>query len=380
MGAERVARGWSVRRIFRYSIRALMLLVLVLAVPLGWVVNRAHRQRDMVERIRQTGGEAWYAGEAEILAAGHPGLKWLADTLGVDFLDTIEGCTIGRMGTEADLIAAVEALPAAKAIGIRGARVSARGIRALGTMPALERVWFERCTLGPEERAAVAALTRPRELVFDRVALDGALAFLEPLAALESLTITETPIRDASLASLARLTRLQELTLDRTGLTDAGMPHLAALKNLTLLVLSRNAVGDPGVEHLRGMRLLSFLMLDRTRVGDRGLKTLAALPELTSLSLVGTRVTDSGLAEMGRFPTLQFLNLDETEVGDAGLGAIKVSRTLSVGVERTRVTPAGIKRFRMSNPLVVVDGVDEDDDPAVLTSLPTTAPPAAGPK
>jgi hypothetical protein len=42
------------------SLRALMILVLVVAAALGWRVNRAHTQARAVARIKQAGGLVVY--------------------------------------------------------------------------------------------------------------------------------------------------------------------------------------------------------------------------------------------------------------------------------------------------------------------------------
>ena len=52
-------RWWRLPRL-RVSLRALMIIVLVLGCGLGWVVRRAHVQRDAVAAIERCGGRVWY--------------------------------------------------------------------------------------------------------------------------------------------------------------------------------------------------------------------------------------------------------------------------------------------------------------------------------
>jgi hypothetical protein len=49
-----VSRPW--RRFLRFSVRGLIVLVLVIGVGLGWIVRRAHIQRDAVSAITKAGG------------------------------------------------------------------------------------------------------------------------------------------------------------------------------------------------------------------------------------------------------------------------------------------------------------------------------------
>lgn len=82
----------SPRRFLRLSLRGLMLLVLVIAAPLGWIVHRAHIQRDAVAAIVRAGGTVRYDpqyknGKPVNAPLRTPG--WMAAWVGVDYLDTV---------------------------------------------------------------------------------------------------------------------------------------------------------------------------------------------------------------------------------------------------------------------------------------------------
>ena len=47
-------------RFFRYSLRTMLVVVLVLSVWLGYYANRAARQRRAVDEIRELGGQVFY--------------------------------------------------------------------------------------------------------------------------------------------------------------------------------------------------------------------------------------------------------------------------------------------------------------------------------
>ena len=54
------ARGrWRKPRI-RFGVRALMAIVFVAACGLGWIVQRAHEQRDTVDALRRAGFVIYY--------------------------------------------------------------------------------------------------------------------------------------------------------------------------------------------------------------------------------------------------------------------------------------------------------------------------------
>ena len=82
----------------RLSVRLLMALVLLAASGLGWVVNRAHVQRDAVAAIVRGGGTVlydWdvtyvpgqpYGDDYRLTINGKPKWpKWLIDHLGPDY-------------------------------------------------------------------------------------------------------------------------------------------------------------------------------------------------------------------------------------------------------------------------------------------------------
>ena len=58
MPAGTVARSW--RRFLRFSVRGLIVLVLVIGVWLGWIVRSARIQREAVAAIQHAGGQVAY--------------------------------------------------------------------------------------------------------------------------------------------------------------------------------------------------------------------------------------------------------------------------------------------------------------------------------
>src|SRR5262245_42659950 len=83
-------KRWSLR----FSLRSLLLVMLVLCVALGWQVERARKQRDAVEWVREHGGTVGY--EYQFDDHGRrlehpllPGTEWLRNHLGIDFLDRV---------------------------------------------------------------------------------------------------------------------------------------------------------------------------------------------------------------------------------------------------------------------------------------------------
>jgi hypothetical protein len=58
MRAETVSRPW--RRFLRFSVRGLIVVVLMAGVWLGWIVESARTQRETVAAIKSAGGAVCY--------------------------------------------------------------------------------------------------------------------------------------------------------------------------------------------------------------------------------------------------------------------------------------------------------------------------------
>ncbi len=83
-----IAVSRSRRRLLRFGVRWLIVLVLVIGAGLGWIVRSARIQREAVEAIQHAGGVAWYNWEWKDghASGGEPfAPKWLVNRIGVDY-------------------------------------------------------------------------------------------------------------------------------------------------------------------------------------------------------------------------------------------------------------------------------------------------------
>jgi hypothetical protein len=88
---ETASRPW--RRFLRFSVRGLIVLVLVIGVGLGWIVRSAYIQRDAVAAVKKAGGSVSYDREpsdGDNALAGSPWTpRWLVDFVGVDYFGAV---------------------------------------------------------------------------------------------------------------------------------------------------------------------------------------------------------------------------------------------------------------------------------------------------
>jgi hypothetical protein len=92
----------------------MMASILFRATGFGWVVQRAHVQRDAVSSVRSVGGEGWYKWQRSAPPKdGRPGWrKWLGDRLGRDFFEDVTVVTFGprSMDTEMEAVGRLDRL------------------------------------------------------------------------------------------------------------------------------------------------------------------------------------------------------------------------------------------------------------------------------
>jgi len=213
-----------VRRRFPYSLRTLLLLVLVLSVPLGWFaieMRRARRQKEAVEAILMAGGEV-------IHDSGWLG-RWPADEFYSDVI----------------------------AVNLIGAEVTDAELQQLKVLTSLRGLFLS-----------------------DTQVTDAGLKHLKELTYLDGLSLHDRQVGDAGLKHLKGLTNLKALSLHNTQVTDAGLVHLRVMTNLEKLILNNTQVSDAGLKHFKGLTNLKELWLGDTNVTDAGVKKLQkALPK-----------------------------------------------------------------------------------------------------
>jgi hypothetical protein len=248
-------------RFVRFSLRGLIVAVLVIGGWMGWLVRSARVQRQAVAAIEQAGGHVYYDWErndGRPIPNGKPlWPKWLVHSLGVDYfgnIDTIFLCDSGA-GRNRDALesalAHVSHLRRLKFLCLDRSYVSEEGMKHLEGLTSLQKLSLNSADVG-----------------------DAELAHVKALSGLRSLYIQGTRISDTGLRHLAGLTYLRRLSIGGTGVSDAGLVHIGKLTNLQFLSLVDVKITDVGLEHLKGLSGLNMLSLDQTRVTDAGTRRL----------------------------------------------------------------------------------------------------------
>lgn len=235
-------------RWYQFSLRSLMIFVLVCGALLGWggtYYRRLNEQRQAVTRILSLGGSVqydyqWQEGNPDY-SASPPGPKLLRMMLGDDAFARVE-------------------------------KVSFPGV-------------------SPNVRVK-----------------DSDLAVLAALRNLDTVAIADDNISDEGLRHLATLGRLRGLSLHSKKIGDHGLEHLRDLVNLRNLSIFGTKVTDKGMEQLKGLENLDSLNLSDTQVTTEGVARLSAAATLRELVFYGANVKDSTLARLDALKGLEFCN------------------------------------------------------------------------
>lgn len=253
-------------RRFRFSVRLLMLMVLLVGLWLGWRVEKARTQREAVTAVHRLGGTIEYDytfdEKGYFQPGGRPrGPEWFWRQLGPEYAGEVHNVAFDM-----------------------------RHARQITNLSCLD------------------GLTRLRSLSLDYASeiTDAELIHLEPMQHLQSLWLGDSQVGDAGLARLKDHAEIEDLYLGGTRVTDAGLVHLGRMKDLRVLFLNRTKLSDAGLARLAGLKRLKRLMVSGAGITDQGLDYLMGLSRLELLDLDGTGVTDAGVAGLKRaLPKLQ---------------------------------------------------------------------------
>lgn len=282
-------------RRLRFSVRQLLILILMVGGCLGWVIRSERIQREAVAILKKNDALVWYNWECKdgkYIPNGEPWApKWLLDYMGVDFFSHV--VLVQGLRTDVELAAA-------------------------GRLP------------GIEELSLSGSLT------------DAALVNLRSLTSLKRLSLHSGNITNAGLVNLKDLTSLETLELGSDGITDAGMEYVADLPSLRELCLNCS-VGDAGLKKLNGRNNIELLALLNTQITDDGLAVLEGWTRLKRFVFIRPQFTDAGLAHLKNLTQMTYLDVSSSRVTDAGLASLEgLTRLEELWLANTRVTEAGL--------------------------------------
>ena len=224
----------------RFSLRALIVLVLLIGAGLGWLVRSAHVQRDAVAAIRRAGGSVsydWEWSNGKSIPGGKPWApRWLTDLIGVDYFAHVTSVWLQPAATDGAIVEVghLTQLERLQLVGSfhqrRRTSTSEGAYQTLGTLP--QQHSGQRRRAGTSEGADQAQVPPPQRHSGHRRRASASEGADQSLGT-DPQRHSGHRRRAAHLKGLTNLTVL--FLLDDTQVTDAGLMHLKGLTRLSSL-------------------------------------------------------------------------------------------------------------------------------------------------
>jgi len=294
MNRENKAKGrWKT-----ISLRGLLLLVLVIALCLGWIVHKAREQREAVAALQKFGGfvhydwefalgpvkvprgnSIWIPSWGKFTPAGKPRAPyWMRRGVGDEYFQSIAHVSLYvdikkgfadstwvNMGPADDALRKLTTQKSVRTLQIGGQQVTDENLSYVGQMTGLEELsisWAFHLT-------------------------DKGFLQLSGLKRLRILEVDNSKMTDASLEAIGKLTNLEELRVGGAGFSDRGLAHLKGLTRLKYLSLGEGnqQISDAGLEFLKSVEELEHLDLSGWHVSDEGIAKLRDLKNLKTVQI-----------------------------------------------------------------------------------------------
>jgi Leucine-rich repeat (LRR) protein len=367
------------RRWLQFSLRTLLVTMLVVGAASGWIgsrLQRARHQEQVVKQLTQLGASVFYDFEwenfEEVLLTLNfdsprtpPGPEWLRSLVGDDCFRRVVGVHFQSGHRSEEVVRLAATLPDVIYLNLSGyadQNLTDAGLAALANLPKLEQLEVNNSARITNDGLRVlprltklqglvltgnkqmdvsglrhiAGLPNLRTLEYDANCFDeddlGQLCGVTSLQKLKLLGLVHSM---KALATLGRLPALEELSFEGRPLGDFVSSHdrtaLRSLHNLKKLELwAAQSNGIDNLEWLAEIPNLEELRIQGSEKfpSDELLSVLARLKKLRVLRLESEAVTSDGMVHLTALKKLEVLDLAGTDVGDRAVPYLQQMKSL----------------------------------------------------
>ncbi|MCU0878176.1 MAG: hypothetical protein MUF06_10360 [Pirellulaceae bacterium] len=350
--AESSGTSASGRRWLQFSLRTLLIVMLLAGVLLGYI--GFERRRAAALQSQFAGLQALSVNTSALVGDPSPRPGWLRAILGDDSPAYLRSISLAGRKVDDAKLAGLASFPRLEVLSLLCTEVRGPGLELLTESPRLRRLDLGASTIGDEGMKSVGKLTGLTDLVLGNTRISGqSLNDLAGLSRLRRLNLHRTDIADDHLTALAAWPELRVLQLSRTQVTDAGLEHLEELQ-LDSLDLSETRVTDDGIVALRNLPLRE-LVLTGTDVQGTRIGLFTGFRRLQAVDLEHAPIAESCAWELATLPMLEHLNLSRTNVTDAIIPALASCRRLTrVNLKGTKLTREGFDQLQQARPELTI--------------------------
>lgn len=212
------------RRWFQWSLRALLVFVLLCAISCSWLAVRlreVQERREAVATIEGLNGHAvcyYWMGDEGTLG------KWLRSALGDDFFATFYHANVSHDAA----MKCLQKLPQLKSLTLYSPQVTDAELKYLTDLPRLEKI-----------------------SVIQTGTTDAGMTYLRDAHQLRKLVFLRTEATGPGLAQLKEMPHLEELAFFDTRTTNLTLMHLKDFSQLRSLVLVGTCASPEAVSELQ---------------------------------------------------------------------------------------------------------------------------------
>ena len=351
--AEKRRRRW-----YQYSLRSLLILMLLVSLFMSWFTvkrKRALAQKKAVEAIVAADGIVQYDYEFDkngdwVKGATGRGLQWLRKVVGTDYFDSVASVQVdSKEGVEG--LAGLADLKSIE-IDVTGFNASASVDECIKGIPEIEGV-EELKIKGAHPGSAFDALGRLKQL--KRLRLDylssgplpdnrdapdlSGLRSCKDLRDVAILNCWDLP--EKTVASLNILSQLERLDVYRTSLDRFDVAHLSNLTKLReLRIVTEQGHGIAPISPSPGLVAENPLILEHV-------EEFSKFKRLEKLSLVWSDLKSSDLGFLHDLPALRELDLSNCpNIDDSAAPYLKKMKHLtSLNLEGAKISQAAAERI-----------------------------------
>lgn len=332
-------RRTFLRRMLRVRLWHLLLLMTLLAIPLGTVIQTAKRESDAYKFLKAH--RAAGVGDASEFA------KWFPPSVremynGMLFADVTEVAFDWRAINPKDknrFIESVKALPNLESLRLEHAYINTEFASCLKNKPKLKELQLRWANIEPEVFLQVSRLAEVE--IFDCwgalfhgkgwftpsrfpklkiVRANGSLLTDKAVQELceldlEELDLSNCILTDAAFEKFSQLKSLSKLRLGGAKLSGESIRRVSQLPNLKRLELTNCDIDDAGLFVLAsGSSKLSWLDLTSCKkLTDQCVDSLLRLENLSTLSVRGTNLSQAALIRLAEHPKLESIGCDTSQ-------------------------------------------------------------------
>lgn len=259
------------RRWLTLSLRGLMILVLLLSLPMGWIardVVRAQREANVISAIENAGGFAsfQYQSVINLSETPEPPGPWILRRLFGDHLHAhIDYVSLYEPEGVDSIVPQLVHFHRLEFLSLPEAPLNDRSVEVISQLPTLRELDLSKVELTIEQMRVVLKAPQLKSIwLSNDLASDEVLELLPTFAPqLEEINLAETTITDVGMHSLGRLPHLTYVDIEGAPeVTNRGLASLADCQKLVSFNASATSIDEGCLDTLQKLPHLDDVSID----------------------------------------------------------------------------------------------------------------------